>query len=80
MQRLIILQLHYEEGPAVRAAAFKQFRSDIKQWPYIKIIKETEAKAWVIIDFPEDRYQTVYDGLRTLDVVEIIDSILPPTL
>ena len=80
MQRLIYLQLGYETGPEVRAKALKQFAKDIKQWPHIKITKEIEPSAWVIIEFPDEQYQEVYDGLRKLDIVHTIDSILPPTL
>ena len=78
MKRNIYLQLNYETGPKAREAAFKQFRNDIKQWNYITIIKELEPKPEVIIEFADDLYQTVYDNLRQLKIVEVIDFIIPP--
>lgn len=77
MKRSIFLDLHYETGPAARAQAFKQFREDLKQFPYIKLLKELEPRSEVIIEFPDDKYQEMYDGLRKLEIVELIDSILP---
>lgn len=77
MKRSIVLQLRYETGPVVRAKAFKQFREDLKQFPYITLLKELEPKPEVIIEFPDDKYQEMYDGLRKLEIVELIDSILP---
>jgi len=77
MKRLIFLQLGYETGPVVRAKAFKQFREDLKQFPYIQLLKELEPKPEVIIEFADGKYQEMYDGLRKLDIVEIIDAVLP---
>jgi hypothetical protein len=77
MKRLIFLQLHYSTTPAVRSKAFQQFRDDIKKLPDIKIIKEYDPKPQVLIEFPDNQYQEVYDALRQLEVVEVIDSILP---
>jgi hypothetical protein len=78
MKRNIFLQLNYETGPKVRETAFKQFRQDIKQWNDIKIIKELEPRPEVIIEFPDDKYQEVYDNIRQLKIVEVIDFIIPP--
>jgi hypothetical protein len=77
MKRLIILKVDYECGTKCRAAAFKQFRNDIKKIASIHILKEMEPKPQVIIEFSDDDYQNVYDNLRSLDIVEIIDSIIP---
>lgn len=79
MKRDIFLQLNYEHGPKARAAAFKKFREEMKAFPFIKIVKELEPKPEVIIEFPDDKYQEMYDGLRKLDIVELIDSVLPPS-
>lgn len=77
MKRNVFLQLGFESGPKVRATAFQKFREEIKTWSFIKIVKELEPKPEVIIEFPDDKYQEMYDGLRKLDIVEVIDSILP---
>ena len=76
MKRTIFLKLGYETGPAIRAKMFKQFRQDIKPLAYIKIIKEFEPRAELIIEFEDARYQDMYDTLRKLDSVEMIDPIL----
>lgn len=77
MKRLIFLKVEYKQkadGPLA------QFRSDIKQWDYIKIVKELLPKPEVVIEYPDAKHQEVYDNLRQLDIVEIIDSILPAGL
>lgn len=79
MKRLIILHTEYPGGPKNRAVSFKQFRDDIKKLPFIKVLEEREPKPEVIIEFPDDKYQEMYEALRKLDIVEIIDSILPPS-
>ena len=75
MKRLIILKTEYKQkadGPLA------QFRSDIKQWDYIKVLKDLSPKAEIIIEYPDAKHDEVYNNLRQLDIVEIIDSILPP--
>jgi hypothetical protein len=79
MKRDIFLKTEYRGGPKSRAAAFKQFRDGIKELSFITILKEIEPHSEVIIEFPDDKYKEVYEFLRTLDIVELIDSILPPS-
>lgn len=77
MKRLIFLKVEYgqkADGPLA------QFRTAIKQWDYIKIVKELSPKAEVIIEYPDAKHDEVYNNLRQLDIVEIIDSILPAGL
>lgn len=78
MKRTIFLQLNYEIGPAIRAKVLKDFRGELKKLSFIDIIAELEPKAQVIVEFPDEFFQEAYDGLRALDSVAIIDSILPP--
>jgi hypothetical protein len=77
MKRLISLQLGYETGPAVRAKALKQFRDEIKKLASVKIVKELESKAQVIIELPDERYQEVYEAMCKMDVVQTIEAVQP---
>ncbi len=79
MKRDIFLKVEWHAGPKVRAAAFKKFREDVKPFPIIKILKELEPKPEVIIEFPDDKYDEAHEILRKLDIVELIDSVLPPS-
>lgn len=82
MKRLIILKVEYPGGPKNRDEAYKQFTNAVGLWglkPPFKILKRLEPKPEVIVEFPDDQYQDVYDKLRELDIVETIDSILPPS-
>ena len=45
--------------------------------PLVKLVKEIEPPPQAIIEFPDDKYQEVYDMLRVLDSIELIDAILP---
>ncbi len=74
MKRLIFLKTEYGEKAD---KALKQFREDVKALDFIKIVKERSPKAEVLVEFPDNKSQEAYDGLRKLDIVEIIDSILP---
>jgi hypothetical protein len=74
MKRLIFLKVAYHEKPD---EAFKQFRSAIKEWPYIKLVKELPPKPQVIIEFPDDKYQELYENFLKVDIVFVIDPILP---
>jgi ribosomal protein L16 Arg81 hydroxylase len=78
MKRLIFLKTGWKPSPEVRAKAFKQFSEDMKKNPLVKIIKNKEPQAQAIIEFPDDKYQEVYEWLITVEIVEIIDSILDP--
>lgn len=78
MKRSIFLNLAYESGPAARSKAIQKFREDLKALPLIKILKEFEKNAEVIIEYPDEKSQEIYEALCKLDIVEIIDSILPP--
>lgn len=78
MKRLIFLKVGYKPTPEIRVKAFKQFSEDIKKNILIKMIKNKEPQAKVIIEFPDDKYQEVYEWLITVEIVEIIDSILDP--
>jgi len=73
MKRTIFLKLGYETGPAIRDKVLKQFRKDMTKFPQIKIIKEFEPQAAVNIEFDDDQYQTIYEVLCKIDVVEMID-------
>jgi hypothetical protein len=77
VKRLIILQHHYHHTAEERVEAFKQFRSDLKAFTFIQIVKELEPKPEVIIEYPDNKHQEMYDGLRKLDVVCIIDVSVP---
>jgi hypothetical protein len=78
MKRLILLKVGWEPAPEVRAKAIKQFSEDMKENPLVKIVKVKEPKAQLIIEFPDDKYQEVYEWLITVDIIDIIDSILDP--
>lgn len=79
MKRDIFLKVEYGSGPKGRAAAFKEFRENVKEHSPIKILKELEPKPEVIIEVPDKDWDEAYDFLRKLDIVEVIDSILPPS-
>ncbi len=74
MKRLIFLKTEYGEKAD---RALKQFRADLKALDFIKIVKEYAPKAEVLVEFPDGKSQEAYDELRKLDIVEVIDSILP---
>lgn len=77
MKRLIFLKVEYgkkADGPVA------EFRAAIKQWDYIKVIKAFLPKAEVVIEYPDAKHDEVYNNLRQLDIVEIIDSIMPAGL
>jgi hypothetical protein len=65
---------------AIRAKAIEQFKQDIKQRlddGSIQIIKEYVAEPWITIEFEDAICWDVIDLLRTIDIVSLIDSILP---
>jgi len=62
------------------ANSFKQFKADLKTYSNILIIKEIDEdlrRPQVVIDFPDEQYQEIYDIIRQFDIVDIIDPILP---
>jgi len=61
----------------VLAASIKSFKNGIKENKDIKIIQEIAGLPQVIVEFPEDQYEPAHETLRSLDVVEIIDAVLP---
>jgi hypothetical protein len=61
----------------VLAAALKEFSNGIKEHKFISIVTELPNKPQVVIEFPEDKYHEAHDILRKLDIVELIDAILP---
>jgi hypothetical protein len=77
MKRVIFLKTAYKAGPDERAKAFKIFKEELKKLPQIKALQEIEPPPQVIVEFADDKYQELYDALRVLDIVELIDSILP---
>jgi hypothetical protein len=77
MKRLIYLQTNYQNSKTIRDKIFKQFAKEIKNLPNITIIKQLKTEPQVIIEFPDDKYQEIYEALIKLDTIEIIDSILP---
>jgi len=74
MKRLIFLKVGYREKPD---EAFKQFRSELKKLPDIKLLKELPPQPQVIIEFPDNKYQEIYEELLKIDIVFVIDPILP---
>lgn len=76
MKRLIFLKVGWKPTPEVRAKAFKEFSEELKKNPIVKLIKNKEPQPKVIIEFPDDKYQEVYEWLITVEIVDIIDSIL----
>jgi hypothetical protein len=74
MRRLIYLKVTYGEKSD---AAFKQFKEDLKGLSYIKLIKEYAPKPEALVEFPDSRLDDAYEALRKLDIVAIIDSMLP---
>ena len=74
MKRLIFLKVEYRKRPD---DVFKQFRSVIKDWKDVKFIKEIPSEGAIIIEFPDDKLQEVYENCVKLDIVAIFDSILP---
>ena len=91
MKRLIFLKLEdaNPENKKFKAAdlekleakalgnTLKDFRNGIKENKAIKVLQEIPGLPQVIVEFPEDQYEPVHDTLRSLDVVEIIDAVLP---
>jgi len=73
MKRLIFLKA---DGPKEREAALKTFQKEAKELS-LKVVKEFPKVPSVLIEFEDDRLDEVYNKLRVLDVVEVIDSILP---
>jgi hypothetical protein len=61
----------------VLAVSIKDFRDGIKENKFIKISQELPGLHQVIVEFPDDQYDSVHDTLRSIDVVEIIDANLP---
>lgn len=74
MKRLIFLKVAYKEKAE---PVMKQFRSDLQSLPDIKIIKDYLPKPEVLIEFPDGKWDRIYEDLRKLDSVAIIDSMLP---
>jgi hypothetical protein len=90
MKRLIFLKLdisqldeklslakYLEAKKALIEPAIKQFKSEIKQIPQIKVLKDLLPEPQVIIEFPNNDYQTVYEALIKLPIVETVDVSLP---
>lgn len=59
-----------------RTLVFQSFKKNAKVLGF-KIIKEYLDEASVLIEFPDDQTQAMYDALRELEIVELIDSMLP---
>ncbi len=75
MKLLIYLKLeYYGQKPDT---AFKQFREDLKALPHIKLIRELSPKSQAVVAFPAAKLDDVREELRALDIVAIIDTILP---
>ncbi len=74
MKRLIYLKVAYGEKSD---KALEQFRSDLKTIGYIKLVNDYSPKPQVLVEFPNDKQWDAYEALRQLDIVSIIDSILP---
>ena len=72
MKRLIFLKVPYKEKAE---PALQQFRSALP--PDIKIIKDYLPKPEVLIEFPDSKWDKVYEDLCKLDSVAIIDAMLP---
>lgn len=75
IKRLIYLKVDYHGQKPDNA--FKEFQSEIKKWQYIKLIKELSPKPQVIIEFPDDKGQEVYENFLKMDVVSVIDTVIP---
>lgn len=59
-----------------RLLSIKQFKKELGKMP-AKVLKEYPTDASVLIDYNEDDIGIVYDALRSISVVDIIDSIIP---
>jgi hypothetical protein len=61
--------------------SIKQFKKDMKEWldnKSIKIIKEYDIdEPSVIIQFEDEKLDELYKKLISVDIVDIIDSIIP---
>jgi len=90
MKRLIFLKINinqiddklsvnkfFEEKKKLTELTIKQFKAQIKSLPQVKISKDLFPEAQVIIEFPDDQYQIVYEALCKMDTVEVIDVALP---
>jgi hypothetical protein len=81
VKRLIILKtINYLHTPAERKGALTQFRHDLKDLPYIKIIQEIEQPSeppQAVVEFPDDQVDHLYRDLAKVAVVLIIDGFLP---
>src|SRR5258708_13831766 len=58
----------------LKEQAVKGFKNQIKSLKQIKIIKDYLPEPQVLIEFDDEQYQTIYETLCQMDVVEIIDS------
>lgn len=56
--------------------AVKEFKREIKS-SQIKVLKDYLPNAQVLIEFPDDQYQVIYEVLCKIDIVETIDVFLP---
>jgi hypothetical protein len=90
MKRLIFLKINITQIPdnfskskfiaqekVLKEQAIKQFRIDIKAIKQIKVIKDYLPEVQVLIEFEDDQYQTVYEALCKMSVVETIDNLIP---
>jgi hypothetical protein len=56
--------------------AVKEFKKQVKKLKPVKVVKDYLPKPQVLIEFDDEQYQTIYEALCKMDVVEIIDSII----
>jgi hypothetical protein len=59
-----------------RLISIKEFKKQAGILDF-KVVKEYPTEASVLIEFSDTKEQAMYDALRALDIVEMIDSMLP---
>ena len=59
-----------------RLLSIKEFKKQAAILDF-KVVKEYPTEASVLIEYDNDKAQEMYDALRALPIVEIIDSMLP---
>jgi hypothetical protein len=90
MKRLIFLKIDSDLIPdglsktklaaaekEVAEQAVKEFKKQVKDLKQVKLIKDYLPQPQALIEFREEEYQTIYEALCQMDIVETVDSIIP---
>lgn len=90
MRRLIFLYIDLEQIPddvpqskwksyqtKMAQQAVKDFTQQVKALKSVKIVEDNLPRPEVLIQFPDEQRDVVYEALRQLPIVETIDSMVP---